>query len=83
MKKRVTMVEGTCQGGHHKVGDSWIVESVTTEGICIAAWNSLSTYLLHMDMDGKFWGEEPYKYRTHCPDLENGIVFEVERIFEV
>ena len=82
VKKRITMVKGTCQGGNHVIGDSWIVERVTPEGMCIHTWDSLSSYLLHLDMNGKFWGDEPYKYRVHCPDLENGIVFEVERIFE-
>ena len=76
VKKRITMVEGTCQGGHHKVGDSWIVESVTPEGICIHAWDNLSSYLMHLDMDGTFWGANSFK--SHCPDIENGIVFQVE-----
>ena len=57
VKKRITMVEGICQGKNHVVGDSWIVESVTPTGICIHAWDSLSSYLLHLDMNGKFWAD--------------------------
>jgi len=82
MKKKITMIEGKCQGGHHVVGDSWVVEKVTPKGICIHAWNSLSTYLLHLDMDGEFWGDEPHKFKVHCPDLKNGVLLEIEKIPE-
>ena len=76
------MIEGKCQGGHHVVGDSWVVESVTPKGICIYAWNSLSTYLLHLDMNGEFWGDESHKFKVHCPDLEDGILLEIEKLPE-
>ncbi len=64
------------------MGDSWIVESVTPEGICIYAWNSISTYLLHMEMNGEFRRDEPNKFKVHCPDLKNGIILELEKIPE-
>ena len=56
---------------HHTPGHS-------PGSICIHAWDNLSSYLLHLDMEGTFWGAKSYK--SHCPDLENGIVFEIERI---
>jgi uncharacterized repeat protein (TIGR04076 family) len=80
MKKKITMVEGSCRSGHHKIGDSWIVESVTPEGICLYAWDRIRTYIMHLEMNGEFWGDEPNKFRIHCPDYENGIILEIEKI---
>ena len=42
---RVVSQKGTC-ALEHKVGDQWIVDGKTPEGICISAFDTLFTSLL-------------------------------------
>ena len=78
--KVVTVVGGVCQGGHHRVGDNWEIESLTPGGMCLGAWGAVFPYVMALDMGGEFsWEEVPTKLRISCPDPE-GITLEVERV---
>ena len=78
--KVVTVVGGVCQGGHHRVGDSWDIESLTPEGMCLGAWGAVFPYVMVLDMGGEFsWEDVPTKIRISRPDPE-GINLEVERV---
>ena len=37
---RVVSQTGTC-GQEHKVGDQWVIDRKTPEGVCLSAWNAL------------------------------------------
>lgn len=77
---KVTVVEGECQGGNHKIGDSWTVESVTPQGMCLGAWGSVYPCVMALDLDGGFsWEEDPSRIKIHCPD-PIGITLLVERV---
>jgi len=79
---KVTVVEGECQGGYHKNGDSWTIESVTPEGMCLGAWGSVYPCVMALDLEGRLsWEEDPSKIRIHCPDPID-ITLLVERIDE-
>lgn len=75
----VTVVGGKCQGGHHKVGDRFEIESVTPQGICLGAWGSVFPCVMVLDCNGEFpWEDVKTKARIHCPDPK-GIILEVEK----
>jgi uncharacterized repeat protein (TIGR04076 family) len=79
-KASITVVGGKCQGGHHKIGDRWEVDSVTPEGMCLGAWESVSSCIMVLNCGGGFsWEKIPTKTKIHCPDPE-GIILEVEKI---
>ena len=76
----VTVVDGVCQGGHHRVGDRWEIEALTPGGMCLGAWGAVFPYVMVLDMGGEFsWEDVPTKIRISCPDPE-GITLEVERV---
>ena len=82
MPVKVTVVGGKCQGDHHQVGDSWTIESVTPEGMCLGAWGSVYACVKALDFGGGFSKEEdPSKIRISCPN-PIGITLLVERIGE-
>jgi len=75
----VTVIGGKCQGGHHQIGDSFEIESVTPEGMCLGAWGAIFPYVTVLECDGEFpWEEVGTKARIHCSDPE-GIILEVEK----
>jgi uncharacterized repeat protein (TIGR04076 family) len=79
---KVSVVEGKCQGDHHKIGDSWTIESVTPQGMCLGAWGAVYPYVMALDLDGGFsWEEDPSKIKISCPD-PIGIKLLVEKIDE-
>jgi uncharacterized repeat protein (TIGR04076 family) len=80
MPTKVTVVEGECQGGHHRIGDSWEIESVTPLGMCLGAWGAVFPFVMVLNCDGGFpWEDVPTKAKIHCPDPK-GITLEVEKI---
>ena len=79
---KVTVVGGKCQGDHHNVGDSWTIESLTPQGMCLGAWGAIYPYVMALDLDGGFsWEEDPSKIKISCPD-PIGIKLLVERMNE-
>jgi len=79
---KVVSQKGTCALGH-KVGDQWIVDWKTPEGICLSAFNSLFPSLAALMYGGAFpWESDPDVARAACPDADNPVVFELRRLRE-
>ena len=79
---RVVSQKGTC-ALEHKVGDHWVVDLKTPEGICLAAFNSLSPSLQVLMFGGSFpWESDPDVTTVACPDAANPVVFELRRLHE-
>ena len=82
VKVKVISQEGTCGIGH-KVGDHWIVDGKTPEGICLGAFNGLSLSLQVLMYGGSFpWASDPDVETIACPDAQNPVVFELRRLRE-
>jgi uncharacterized repeat protein (TIGR04076 family) len=79
MKKvRITVTEGECNQGFHKVGDSWVVGELTPKGICTSAFNALFPQILTLACGGEFfWEENPRVGYASCPD-DTGLTFEIK-----
>ncbi len=67
----------------HKIGDSWVIESKTPEGVCPSAWNALFPSLRVLMFGGSFpWEANPDVTTIACPDAANPVVFELRRLRE-
>ncbi len=79
MATKVTVVEGKCMGGHHRIGDSWEIGSMTPKGMCLGAWGAIFPYVMTLDLGGEFpWEEIPTEAKIHCPDPK-GITLEIKK----
>ena len=79
---RVVSQKGTC-ANEHKVGDLWVVDGKTPEGICLSAFNTLLPGLRVLTFGGAFpWEDDPDVARVACPDAENPVVYELRRLRE-
>ncbi len=79
---RVVSQKGTC-ANEHKVGDQWVVDGKTPEGICLSAFNSLFPVLQVLKYGGSFpWASDPDVTTSACPDATNPVVFELRRLRE-
>ena len=79
---KVVSQKGTC-AQEHKVGDHWIVDQKTPEGICLSAFNSLFPSLRVLMFGGAFpWENDPDVTTAACPDPTNPVVFELRRLHE-
>jgi len=79
---KVVSQKGTCAEGH-KVGDQWVVDYKTPEGLCIFAFSSLLTSLMPLMFGGSFpWEKDPDMTTAVCPDPDNPVVFELRRLRE-
>jgi uncharacterized repeat protein (TIGR04076 family) len=77
---KVLSIKGTCSVGH-KVGEEWIIKNKTPEGICYAAFLSLSPHIWALMFGSSFpWETESGVVATACPDPDNPVVFELRRI---
>lgn len=78
----VRVVEGTCQGGYHKIGDTFEIDyddALTPEGMCLGAFGSVFPYVMILLGDGEFrWEKTKSTTRIHCADPK-GIILEIER----
>ena len=80
VKVKVVSQKGHCSSDH-KVGDEWVIASKTPQGICVAAFNSLVPNLRTLRFGGTFpWGKDQDVTKVACPDPENPVVFELQRI---
>ena len=67
----------------HKVGDQWVVERKTPEGMCLSAFNALFPSLRVLMFGGAFpWEDNPDVTTVACPDAVNPVVFELRRLRE-
>lgn len=79
MSVEITVKSGTCQGGHHKPGDRFVVDWETPEGLCLGAWDAIAPYIMTLLCGGDFpWESEPGYAEIHCPDPV-GITLELKR----
>ena len=79
---RVVSQKGTCSQ-EHKVGDQWIVDKKTPEGICLSAFDALFPFLHVLMFGGAYpWSDDADKVTVACPDAENPVVFELRRLRE-
>ncbi|MFC1892919.1 TIGR04076 family protein [Chloroflexota bacterium] len=79
---RVISQKGTCTLGY-KVGDQWVIEKKTPEGLCLAAFNSLFPRLNVLMFGGAFpWEADPDRTTIACPDAANPVVFELRRLHD-
>ena len=76
----ITIKGGKCQGGINKLGQEFIVEGTTPEGMCLGAWNAISPYMVALLYGANFpWEKEEGYTLIHCPDPK-GITLELRRI---
>jgi len=80
---KVKSQEGTCALGH-KTGDVVKITESGIEGkICIHALYSMLPAVFAMMFDASFpWLEDPDTKTHACPDAQNPVIFEINRIRE-
>lgn len=79
---RVVSQKGTCAAGH-RVGDEWVIEDKTPEGMCAFAFSALFPLLTPLMFGGAFpWEADPDVTTVACPDPTNPVVFELRRLRE-
>lgn len=77
---KVVSQKGTCKREHY-VGEEWVIETKTPEGICISAYNSFYPHLRVLMFGGSFpWSSDPDTALVACPDPKNPVVFELRRL---
>jgi uncharacterized repeat protein (TIGR04076 family) len=81
---RVRVVQGTCQGGYHQIGDTWDIDcgdAMTPEGLCLGAFGAVFPYVMILLGNGEFyWEETGIKTTTRIPCADpKGIILEIER----
>ena len=77
---KVVSQKGTCEVGH-KVGDEWVIDGKTPEGLCLFAFGSLLPTLTPLMFGGSFpWEKDPDMTTVACPDSQNPVVFELRRL---
>ena len=78
----ITVAEGKCQGGHHKIGDKFEIDyddALTPKGMCLGAFGSVFPYIMILLGDGKFrWEKTKTKTKIPCADPK-GIILEIEK----
>ena len=79
MKKVVATVKsGKCNQGFHKIGDSFLIDQLTPEGMCTSAFNAIFPLVFTLQCGGKFfWEDNPHVTRACCPD-DTGLVLEIK-----
>lgn len=80
MTVKIKIIAGECHGGHHVLGQEFLVERTTPAGLCLGAWNAIAPYVSVLRFGGNFpWEKEAGVAKIHCPDPE-GITIELTRI---
>jgi uncharacterized repeat protein (TIGR04076 family) len=79
---RVASQKGECAMGQ-KVGDSWVIDGKTPEGLCISALHSFWPQVRVLMFGGTHpWQVDPDITTVACPDAANPVVFELRRLRE-
>ncbi len=77
---KVISQEGTCSN-EHKVGDEWVINNKTPEGLCLGAFVPLYSHAKVLIYDGSFpWSSDPDVVTVACPDAKSPVVFELRRL---
>ena len=81
-KIMVRVVGGKCQGGYHKMGDTFEIDyddPMTPQGLCLYAFGSILPYIMILLGNGEFrWEGTKTKTTIQCPDPK-GITLEIEK----
>jgi len=73
---KIISQKGHCEAGH-KVGDEFVIDQKTTEGMCSWAFYTLFPFAEVLQYGGSFPWEKPGKAVVACPDPSNPVVFEL------
>ena len=77
---KVISQKGTCDAGH-KVGDEFIIGQTTPPRMCSWAFYTLFPFAEPLEFGAAFpWEKNPSKTRVACPDPDNSIIFELQRL---
>lgn len=80
IKATVISIKGYCEAGH-KVGDEFVLSLHTPEGLCVDACVNIVIKLRNMLFKKHdFFKDNNKKVKVNCPDLQNYVEFELERI---
>ena len=81
VRLKVISQAGHCAWGH-KVGDEWIIDGTTPDGVCLPAFYTLFPDLRVLTFGGTLphSKEDPDVHLVTCPDTKNPVVFELRRI---
>ena len=82
LRVKIVSIKGTCNNGH-KVGEEWLIQHKTPEGICLGAFATLLPFIHMLKFGGGFTrSTDPDTQLRACPDAKNAVVFEIKRIRE-
>ena len=86
-KVKVTVHEitkGICPAGM-KVGDSWIIENKTPDGMCATAYNVLYPTIRAIRLGGQTTisgGPDSDVAYLSCPDRNRWVIYELKRVYD-
>jgi len=76
----VACIKGHCNAGH-KVGDQIKVSARNTAGMCGYLYHAAHPAIVMLQFGGSVpWADNPGKVVIQCPDTENLLTLEVQRI---
>lgn len=80
VRMTVESIAGGCPKGH-QVGEEYLVEGKTPEGICLGSFNSCFPYLTGLRFGASFpWEQQAGTVTIGCPDHINQVVWRLDRI---
>jgi len=75
----IEVAGGACGGEVHAVGQKWLFDGYTPEGMCLGAFNAIIPYVFTLHCGGAFsWADNPDAVEIRCPH-EGGIVLRLTR----
>lgn len=80
VRLKIVEMKSKCNSGH-KVGQEFIMDRYTPEGICLTAFAGLLPLARILASGGEL-GSEPGKIISGCPDPAGGVIFEITRVEE-
>jgi len=77
---KVISQKGSCEA-HHRTGDEFVIDDITSSGMCSWAFYTLFPFYSALKFGGSFpWEKDPDTCTVACPDAGNPVVFELRRI---
>lgn len=77
---KIISQKGKCSVGH-KVGDEFVIDKTTPQGICYWAFHALFPTEQILHFGGAYpWEKDPKKAHVACPDPDNPVIFELRRV---
>lgn len=76
---KIIHIDGVCSQGH-KIGDEFVIEDLTSEGMCSWAFHTIFPFYSVLKYGGTFpWEKDSDKAIVACPDPQNIVHFELRR----